>query len=922
MSARKIAMAMMAALLLSACGRAVDPATAVADAQELIADGKAGDARILLKNALAKASRVPGARQLLARMAMDDGDLKAAHDELEALPAAEAAQPETAALKARLALEMGRLDEAEKLLQAAGDGIAEPERTILRARLLRARGSDAEGLTLLRAAQQSRPDDESLAIELVESLSASGNLASAAVEADRFLADAKHPRADALRVRGEVRLRQGNAAAGVKDLKAALEAAPSQWPKVRRITTELQLGEALLAAGDIPGARTQVEHLGKTWPGMLGAEILAARLDLQDGKANEAAARLEKALASMPDNARLQYMLADALTRSGNFTRATELLERRVAEEPATSPARRMLATLLMRQGRPDRVVELLGQEGLEQGEADDLLKAARMAQGQAKEAIGTLTDRLEKEPGNRKLRAQLALAQIASGDPAQALATLGPVPTNDWTPETGAVRMAALLTMGNELEGNRLVDRLIDPSAKADVVTLVAVADVAQRQGRGAMASRLLDRAAVVDPGSAAVQLRRANVAFDAKNFDEAEKQLRALLRTTPADVTAGVALGRVLEAKGDVDAARKALEEAAHSAPESLEPGIALGALELRAGRLEAANKAFDALVAMRKDGSAANAAGMMLASANHFEHGRTRFRQAIEQSPGNELYWFNLARAQLALGDRDAALGSFIKSAELQPAAMQPAEGAIQLSIAKKDYVTARRVALALVGAQPKSARAWLLKGSVEVQGGDAAAARAAFARSYQLQPTAGAASAEFRAALLLKASHPEATLLQWLAREPGDTATRRLLGAYYMQIGDERAARTQLEAMLARSPNDVMSLNNLAWLLRTSDPARAEQLAETAYAIAPQNAGVTDTLGMVYLARGKFDAAATTLAAAVAANPSDRAIQYHHGLALYRAGKSAAARDALRRALADDVNFEGRAEAKQLLERLGT
>jgi cellulose synthase operon protein C len=922
LSARKIAIVMMAALLLSACGRSADPATAVADAQELIAEGKAGEARILLKNALAKASQVPGARQALARMAMDDGDLKAAHDELEALPAAEAAQPETAALKARLALEMGNRDEAEKLLQAAGEGIAEPERTILRARLLRARGSGAEGLTLLRAAQQSLPNDESLAIELVESLAASGNLAAAVAEADRFLADAKHPRVDALRIRGELHLRQGNPAAGVKDLKAALEAAPRQWPKVHRITTDLQLGEALLAAGDIPGARAQVEHLGKTWPGMLGAEILAARLDLQDGKANEAATRLEKALASMPDNARLQYMLADALTRSGNFTRATELLERRVAEEPVTSPARRMLATLLMRQGRPDRVVELLGQEGLEQGEADDLLKSARVAQGQAREAINTLSSKLEKEPGDRKLRAQLALAQIANGDPAQALATLGPVPSNDWTPEIAAVRMAALLTQGNELEGNRLVDRLIDPSAKADVATLVAVADVAQRQGRSAMASRLLDRAAVVDPASGAVQLRRANVAFDAKNFDEAEKQLRGILRNTPADLTAGVALGRVLEAKGDVGAARKALEDAARSSPEALEPRLALGTLELRAGRVDAANKAFDALVALRKDGSAANAAGMMLASTNHFEEARTRFRQAIEQAAGNELYWFNLGRAQLALGDRDAALESFLKSAELQPAALLPAEGAIQLSVAKKDYATARRVAQALAVAQPNNARVWLLKGEVDMQGGDAAAARIAYARSAQLQPSALAAVREFQAGLSLKAQRPETPLLQWLARKPDDLESRRILGLYYMQIGDERSARTQMETVLAAAPNDALTLNNLAWLLRNSDPPRAEQLAEKAYAIAPQNAAVADTLGMVYLARGKFDAAATTLAAAASASPADRAIQYHHGLALYRAGKSAAARDALRRALADDVKFEGRTEARQLLEKLGT
>ncbi len=59
---------------------------------------------------------------------------------------------------------------------------------------------------------------------------------------------------------------------------------------------------------------------------------------------------------------RLQYLLIDALVKSGNITRATELLERRVAAEPETAAARNALADLYMQQGRPDRVIELLGE--------------------------------------------------------------------------------------------------------------------------------------------------------------------------------------------------------------------------------------------------------------------------------------------------------------------------------------------------------------------------------------------------------------------------------------------------------------------------------------------------------------------------------------------------------------------------------
>lgn len=911
--------------LLVACGHAADPGKAVADAQALIAQGKAGEARIRLKNALAKTGNIPGARQLLAMIALSQGDAQAASDELAALDAATAATPQVAGLKARVALALGNADEALRQLDAAGTTVPEPERTLLRAAALRAKGALADALILLRGIQQNRPDDSKLVVEIAGTLAAMGNLTAAVAELDGYLAVADHPRTDALRARGDLKLRQGLPTKAVEDLKAALESAPRDWPPSERAVTELMVGEALLSAGEIDKARIQIDRIAKNWPGMSGTEILSARLALLDGHARDAVDRLNALATAAPDNARLQYLLVDALVQSGNLAGATALLERRVAAEPPTSPARRMLANLWMRQGRPDKVIELLGDDSDEQlaaGATDDLLASARLARTSAGEAITALTRRLAAQPQDQRLRAALAAAQVANGEPAAALTTLGDMPEHDWAPEAAAVRMTALLNMGNEIEANRLVDRLLDPAAGAGAAALVAAADAAQRQRRGAIVSRLLDRAVAVDANNADVQLRRASLAFDARRYDEAERILRDVLQAQPEFLTASVALARVAEAKGNVDAAREALRDAIRRSPKSPEPALTLASLELRANRPAESSKVLDALIAAQPDGTAANAAGLLLARTNRLDEARARFGQAVEQDSHNAVYWFNMGRAQLALTDRAAARESFVKSAQLQPGSLPAAAAAVRLSLEQRDAATAVKLATSLVTALPNSAGAMLLQGEAALAAGQSELARKAFERATVLKSSGAAALGEYRARLALRTQRPDAPLLNWLAHQPDDLATRRILGDYYLDSGNDAAAREQFEQVIRHAPSDVASLNNLAWVLRKSDTARAERLALQARAIAPDSPSIADTLGMIYLAGGKYDQAVELLAGAATKLAQDRSVQYHHALALHRAGRDADAREALRKALQGDADFRDRAEARQLQKELGT
>jgi tetratricopeptide (TPR) repeat protein len=100
---------------------------------------------------------------------------------------------------------------------------------------------------------------------------------------------------------------------------------------------------------------------------------------------------------------------------------------------------------------------------------------------------------------------------------------------------------------------------------------------------------------------------------------------------------------------------------------------------------------------------------------------------------------------------------------------------------------------------------------------------------------------------------------------LADQPFKVRPARLLGQCYMELKQTDRAIRAFKAALDVEPNDVLSLNNLAYLQATaSDPAfrdleGAATSIEKAMRIAPKSLILLDTAVDVYLARGNRDRA---------------------------------------------------------------
>ena len=168
-----------------------------------------------------------------------------------------------------------------------------------------------------------------------------------------------------------------------------------------------------------------------------------------------------------------------------------------------------------------------------------------------------------------------------------------------------------------------------------------------------------------------------------------------------------------------------------------------------------------------------------------------------------------------------------------------------------------------------------------------------------KAVELQPNYADAHYNLGSVLLQKGEIDRA-IAQWqttLSINPNDGEAHTALGNALLQKGQLREAIVHYQAALEIEPLAVLPLNNLAWVLSTSDDAefrngsRAVELAERAVQLSQaQNPRFIRTLAAAYAADGRFsdasEAAERALSLAREQNNFDLARAIQKDIDLYR------------------------------------
>jgi tetratricopeptide (TPR) repeat protein len=208
-------------------------------------------------------------------------------------------------------------------------------------------------------------------------------------------------------------------------------------------------------------------------------------------------------------------------------------------------------------------------------------------------------------------------------------------------------------------------------------------------------------------------------------------------------------------------------------------------------------------------------------------------------------------------------------------------------------------------------PKSALVQMVLGEQLLRGGDRAEARKAFeaAKAFKADYTAADLSL---AQLDINEGKVDAarTRLSGLMSSPAsEIPARQLLAALEERSSNYLEAVEHYRAILARDENNLIALNNLAYMLveYAKQPDEALKFAEKAKALRPERAEILDTLGWIYYRKGLYPSAVENLEQAVAREETP-VRKGHLGLAYFKSGQVDKGRKLVAEAIAMDPRLK--------------
>lgn len=420
-------------------------------------------------------------------------------------------------------------------------------------------------------------------------------------------------------------------------------------------------GRAQMMRADLPAARRSFERALEVQPDYFPAAATLAGLDLAEKKPQQAAQRFEALLKRNPKNYPAQVALADVKGRSGApAAEVVALFAEAIKSQPGQAHARLMLHTYLLRQRDTNQALQV-AQDGVaalpNHPDMLDALARTQLAIGDSFQAINSFRKVIALVPNSAEAHMRLADAYVARKDFESAVSSLRKA--LDIAPDLESARrgLANLALRQNRYPEALAVAREMQKRAPASGLGYLFEADIesvrknwdaaaaAYRQG---LAKAPLPEMA---PKLHALLVRNGKLA-EADRF-KAEWQTKR-----PNDSTFLFYLAQEEFIKRNFAAAAPMFEQVLKLDPANV---IALNNLawlkvELKMpGAVELAEKAN----VLRPDSPAVlDTLALALEAEGKLDRAMQLEKRALEILPGGHQYRLNLARMQIAAGDKAGA------------------------------------------------------------------------------------------------------------------------------------------------------------------------------------------------------------------------------------------------------------------------
>ena len=907
-------------VLLAGCDRFTSVDSRLARAASNLEAGEFQAALIDLRKSLDAEPGNVDAQLLMADVLKAWGDIAGARLLLDGAVAAGAPAAATEARALDLLLLQGD-PEAVRNTLAASTTLSPAQRDTFEGQLAMLENRPAEAQVAFdRATAADRALVEPV-LGRIESLAAQGEIDVASREMDAFL-EGNPQSGRGWLMKGTLAARTGDFAAAAAAFATAIERFRGM-SRQQRVQAHVARLESLLAAGQLDPARLALDALKAAAGDTPIVSFMHARLALADRDASTAVNELRNFTRAVPQHMPGRLLLVAALQEQGSLEQAFGEAARAVSEFPGKDEPRLAFAGVQLRMGRTADAEETLRPliaQSPPNPLATAILAEIRMRNGDAEAGISLMEQGLARNSGNPRLKLQLAAAYLSTGDARRALQMLDTVSEQDMSAARDRLRLIATAA----LQGHSSIARELEAATKRhpeNIDLLLMYVGYAANTGHLDEAREKLRNALEAHPHNLPLLQALARLEISAGRPAEAEKLVREALEKAPNDPVLMALMAAIAGQLGQESEVDAWLNRARMANPGSLDVSLALARRAMVRGEATEARRILSEAVRQSpSDIGARVVLAELVASQGDTPQALAQLRTAANQFPDSPLIPLSMSRIQLIANDAAAARISLQKAFSLSPGWL-PAANALAVLEAKSGRLQAALgVVRELRQNNPNGSASDLLEGEVYLVAKLPAQAAKAYSLAYENTPGSAAAVRALQAKIQAKMDAPASELQDWLKRTPADSAARRALGEYYLSVGRNREAISELEQVVAARPADGMALNNLAWLYHLEANPLALATAEKAHAMLPDSPEVADTFGWLLVQSQRADEGLRVLKIAAQQAPSNPHIQFHLAYALAELDDDEQATAILRKLTGSGVDAAIRAQAQQLLAKL--
>jgi tetratricopeptide (TPR) repeat protein len=545
-----------------------------------------------------------------------------------------------------------------------------------------------------------------------------------------------------------------------------------------------------------------------------------------------------------PKDSRAVFLLGVASERLGDYSAAAGAYKQALDIDKTRLDARQALARLYARGGAPKDAVALV-EEGLLQQPDDAALLAIRgIAKDQLGDASGALAD------GE-------AAARIASGD-----ATAGML--------LGVLYQRS----GRTADALAVVERATRASPD-DLELNLLLADLYRSAGQGGKSAAQLQRAIDLEPKRLDLRLRLANSYVLDKNIDAAEKALRDAVAARPEDVDAKVSLATLIATQRSFEAGEKSLKDLALGDAGNERLRMALGRFYESNGRKEAATQVYQDIVNRDPEGQDGVAARDRLAlmrwAAGNADAALALVEQVLALNSHDNTALALRASVAMSRGDPAAAIADLRAVLRDQPNAPAVMQALADAYVAAKEPVLAEETLRASMQANPTDARTRMALSQFLLKADRRGEAQAVVD---ELSSSVPADLEALEASLRVQVARRDFAAARGTADRLGTLRPDLPTGHFLKGLVDEaegkrQDALAQFDKALSLAPDAIEPLTAAVRTeIALQRPDRAMQRVEAVLRQAPNNAAVVNLKGELLMQLKQYDAAISTLSAAIA------------------------------------------------------